>query len=366
MNCECLNALYHQPNGKKVFCDVDSSYRLAGNGLVEIKKEKNILYFGAHFENGIAAGTGFVCVSTNVEQIAGIRFENDRIVAVNDQFATERAIVDEDTGRRWEGWIDQYHIPCGFGRFYDDDGNLEYEGLCWEGQRCGFGVTYHTNGYIASSSFYVFNKKFGFSKDYDRQGRYYRNGFYCNDIICVDWGINQAISDGKETAYCSATSLVENLAVTDLSLIHSCFFRLKSLTICEHSIPSNPHLVVSYLPSLSRIHFLPSACSHYTNDYPPYLHLPEIQKTSKTLEITKCPALARIRFDSFACSDFSSLIINLSSLEECIFGEEESYCFYAATSLQLRSPRLRMLRFGEFSFYWTEVVQIESGDYFPQ
>ena len=127
MNCECLNALYHQPNGKKVFCHVDSSYRLTGSGLVEIQTENDIFYFGAHFENGIAAGTGFVCVSTNVEQIAGIRFENDRIVAVNDQFATERAIVDEDTGRRWEGWIDQYHIPCGFGRFYDDDGNLDHE-----------------------------------------------------------------------------------------------------------------------------------------------------------------------------------------------------------------------------------------------
>ena len=362
MNCECLNDLYHEPNGRKVFCDVDSSYHLVGNGLVEIQAGNDVFHFGVHFENGIATGTGFVCISTNVEQIAGIQFKNDCIVAVDDCFATERAIVDEDSGRRWEGWVNQRHIPCGFGRFYDDDGNLEYEGLCWEGQRCGFGESYHKNGLIASSSFYVCNKKFGFTKDYDLQGRYYRNGLYCNDHICVNWGVNQTLSDGKETEYCATTSLVENLALTDLSLIHSYFYRLKNLTLCEHSLPSNPHLVVSHFPSLSQIHFLPSACSQYTNDYPPYLHLPEIRKTSKTLKIVNCPVLARIRFDSFACSDFSSLTIDLPCLEECVFGEEESYCFYAAAILRLRSPRLRMLQFGEFSFYWTQVVQIQSLD----
>ena len=97
MNCECLNDLYHEPNGRKVFCDVDSSYHLVGNGLVEIQAGNDVFHFGVHFENGIATGTGFVCISTNVEQIAGIQFKNDCIVAVDDCFATERAIVDEDS-----------------------------------------------------------------------------------------------------------------------------------------------------------------------------------------------------------------------------------------------------------------------------
>ena len=360
MNCERLNDIFHSPFCRKVYCDVDSRHYLAGNGMVEIEKQDASFYFGVPFVNGVASGMGFVCSNQNTKQIVGIQFENDHIVSVNDSPERENAIVDEDSGRRWEGWVNERHVPCGFGRFYDDNGNLEYEGLCWEGQRCGFGVSYHAIGSIASISFYVFNKKFGKSKDFDLQGRFLGNALYCNGSICVTWGPNQSLLDGKETAFCSATSLTEHLELADPSFIHSCFYRLKTLTICAPGVPSVPDLVISILPSLLQIHFLPGACSRYASDCPPYLHVPEIRSASKTLEIVNCPALVSIRFDEFACSDFTALRIESSSLEECIFGEKDSYCFYAATKLFLQSPKLRVLRFGEFSFYWTEEVRVQS------
>ena len=360
MNCESLNDIFHSLCGRIVYCDIDSNYRLIGYGLIQIDKKDVSFYFGVHFENGIASGMGFMCKSTDLYQIVGIQFENDCIVSVNDKFITEEAIIDEDSGRRWEGLVNENHVACGFGRFYNDNGDIEYEGLCWQGQRCGFGVSYHLNGSTASFSFYVFNKKFGNSKDYDVLGRHFRNGLYCNDKLCVSWGADQNFSEREITAYCSSTSLVDDITISDLSLIHSSLPLLRKVTICEKSTPKVPQLVVRRLPFLSQIHFLSNACSHYTADYPPYLHVPEIRDTSKTLVIEDCPSLLTIRFDSFACSDFTSLRIDLPSLEECIFGEEESYCFYAATSLFLRSPKLRVLRFGEFSFYWTEEVRIQS------
>lgn len=359
MNISDLNALFHDERNRSVFCSIDTELQCVGYGLVQCEQLDRLYYFGVNFEHGIATGNGFLCVDSDPHTVVELCYRAGDIIGVIENKKTEKEIVDEDTGRRWEGNVNEREMPCGYGVFYDADGLLEYEGLCLLGKRCGFGITYYPNGFVSSRSFYIWDKKFGHSVDYDLCGNIIRNGVYCNDLLCTVFQDNQLLSEEDEDPCCQSTTLVRTLQITNPSLLHSFLFRLDRVTIGP-GFHSSSHLVIERLNSLSHITFLDGSCSQYNSKDPPYLHVPDIVKNRKSLRIQSCPNLQVIRFGRYACSDYTSLQIKLPSLRECAFGEDDSYCFYAASELEMETPLLSSLIFGEWSFYWTERVNIQS------
>lgn len=94
----------------------------------------------------------------------------------------ENGIVDlDDQGRRWEG-VTFNGVPCGFGKQFDEEGNLCYEGFMYGDRRVCYGTIYYPDLNRVEYSGYVYNNmKHGYGKLYNRQGLLVSDCFWSCD-----------------------------------------------------------------------------------------------------------------------------------------------------------------------------------------
>lgn len=97
----------------------------------------------------------------------------------------ERGIVDlNDEGERWEGdTLDG--VPCGFGKLFDEEGNLCYEGFLIGKMRVCFGTSYYPDVHrVQYSGCFFNNMKHGCGRLYDRRGSLINDCFWrCDELI---------------------------------------------------------------------------------------------------------------------------------------------------------------------------------------
>lgn len=96
-------------------------------------------------------------------------------------YSRKTAIIDYDSGSRWEG--ETYNgVEEGDGDFFNDNGTLIYRGQMHNGKRHGFGSSFFSDiGVLNYSGSYYNGNRFGFGTERDRCGQVCREGWYVFD-----------------------------------------------------------------------------------------------------------------------------------------------------------------------------------------
>lgn len=96
---------------------------------------------------------------------------------------TEGILDLESTGERWEGSIDNGY-PCGYGRLFDEEGHLTYEGFFYLNQRVCYGKSFFRDIECVEyeGTFYM-DHKHGYGILYDRKGECIREGYFSCDSV---------------------------------------------------------------------------------------------------------------------------------------------------------------------------------------
>ena len=104
----------------------------------------------------------------------------DGLVEMGFSGLVENGVIDlNSTGRYWEGGVlnGECCSPCGYGKEYNDENNLVYEGFMYDGKRVCYGKEYRgirdnkngKNGLIYEGG-YLNGVRYGFGKSYDLNG----------------------------------------------------------------------------------------------------------------------------------------------------------------------------------------------------
>lgn len=131
-------------------------------------------YLSVRYCKGKREGNGFLIKDNIVLKL--IQFENGSpvnslpIETVND-------LVSVDTGERFEG-LTYNGIPCGVGKYYDEDNHLEYSGLMISWKREGFGTSYFNNGMTEYEGHWCYDRFHGEGSLYDRKGNVASKGVW--------------------------------------------------------------------------------------------------------------------------------------------------------------------------------------------
>lgn len=151
--------------------------------------------------------------------------ETKRVLRVNDldlAFLEENAILDlSDDGSRWEGDIFE-NMQFGWGKEYDREGNLRYEGFCLGSKYECYGTSYYDCGVIEYVGNFVFGMRFGMGSYYDRLSKLVNEGTWIYDTASP----NPRLCITRE----NALQHTIHSSVTHLSFDRCCLFKK------EHSL----------------------------------------------------------------------------------------------------------------------------------
>ena len=197
--------------------------------------------------------------------------EEKRVLRVDDidlANLEENVILDlNDDGSRWEGNTLE-GVQFGWGKRYDSDGNLCYEGFCFDGKNECYGISYYDYGGIEYIGHFVNSMRFGMGTMYDRLNKVVCEGIWIGDVAQPDnrLCITQNIA-GQYTIHSS---------ITHLSFDRCCLFKK------EHS------LVLDGFPRLQDVVFGKYSFGERNSEI------------KQRCIIQNCAALRRICFKSFS------------------------------------------------------------------
>lgn len=134
----------------------------------------------------------------------------------------KNAIIDlNDDGSRWEGDIFE-NMQFGWGKEYDSEGNLRYEGFCFGGKYECYGTSYYDCGVIEYVGNFVFGMRFGMGTLHDRLSKLVYEGTWICDVPSP----NPRLCITRE----NALQHTIHSSVTHLSFDRCCLFKK------EHSL----------------------------------------------------------------------------------------------------------------------------------
>lgn len=222
-------------------------------------------------------------------------------------FEPSFAIVDlNTTGRRWEGEIEN-NQPNGWGKLYNEEGWLQYEGFMRDGYYDGFGKLYGTRSEILLyDGMFCYGKRYGKGIAYNLHSQKEYEGVFYDDPLFQHSAIYQ-----DHCTDCGIASCILDLTIGE--------GQLKELEGAFN---------LKWFPQLQHIHFLPSSCQN-THTFIANSH-PTIQTITidhhsfgsisssfekaifreSVVEVRNCPMLQSmtIAYDSFLYTSGFSLI----------------------------------------------------------
>ena len=162
------------------------------------------------------------------------------------------------SGERWEGDVFGC-IPCGWGCYYDDRGELLYYGLMIGDKKVYYGTEYYSNYdmRIKYQGNWINNKYFGVGTSYDLNGEVECMGEWINNHCISLFTLKISKSDIPQFPHSLLTELT---IANNTSLHHSCkelnlsgLLSLRKLSIGDHCLGSLRSFIVRSLRNLISI-----------------------------------------------------------------------------------------------------------------
>lgn len=251
-----------------------------------------------------------VAVSLFIKRILYIcTFQQGKVISrINPSLAQYKIIDLEISGDRWEGYS-LNGKPCGWGRFYNRDNALVYEGYAYENNPMGYGIQYHPfvgDAIPCYEGSFCFGFRHGKGKLFSRIGELLGESGWCCGHQCFD----------------AVVKVPDN---TNDSFFHNTL--MTAFIIGDHCYPSISSLIISGYPSLVTLRVGKSCFCDKSGH-------------GKKFCVVNCDKLERIEIgdDSFTFFDYC-IIKNLNKLRVLMIGDLMKPCgsFYYCKELVLQS-----------------------------
>ena len=249
---------------------------------------------------------------------------------------TCHGVIDlSDNGERWEGDIlDGY--PCGWGRFFNADNMLCYEGFRYKEYTVCYGTGYFPDVFPETKEYcgmISFGLRCGKGTQYNRTGAAIYTGY---------WMSNKRLADN--------TVVVPPNTATQL--FHNSL--MNGFVVQEHSYPHLRAFSLSHYPFLETVE-IASYCFYNEDVMPPVTHAP--------FALSCCEALREVSIDGFSFSVFSSFsLTSLPSLRRLRVAATQSFAFPLCRVFRLESlPALTDVCIGSSCFQKAQSVVFRGG-----
>ena len=250
-------------------------------------------------------------------------------------------VVDLDNaGRHWEGEVldGECCSPCGYGKEYNEENHLVYEGFVFEGRRVCYGKEYRgirncksdNNGLMYEGG-YCNGDRYGVGKSYNLNGDVEYEG---------EWMEGYPITESKKKKLTiksgdalSVPSVIEELVIGEnvfndntISVLHfsSLLIQLKRIEIRNGCFTNVREFVLDGLECLESVEIGGKCFSPPRNE----------EGRNTLCRIANCPNLHRLKFKLESFKNYSKFeLMNVNSLESITFGQ---YCFWNACNCILK------------------------------
>ena len=199
---------------KSAFVYYDNASRPNGHGIVA--DYPHILQ--VNWKSGVVDGQVIVA-NILTKTLEGIYSVEDGLVQYSvDLSRTENDIVDNfATSERWEGDTCD-HVPCGWGRFFDENNRVMYEGFRYKSDNVCYGTYYHKNmkeAIIYYQGMIYNNEHYGMGRFFNRHGAKEYEGEWIGDTNAFP----DVFTIGDET--CHLNSMTHLVTTNDRSMYYS-------------------------------------------------------------------------------------------------------------------------------------------------
>ena len=237
--------------------------------------------------------------------------EGEELVEMDLSELKENRIIDlNDEGRRWEGEVLEGMV-FGYGRLYDEDNRLEYEGwMIGEYKRC-YGTEYWNDlGTVKYRGCYDNGVKHGYGILYNRKGDIeYEGLFYYDDVVSTTLQWNNSMD-------LSIHSHIESLIINDFTRYISSLsltwplMSLKRLDINECCFNGLNQFLIEGLNELESV--IIGGRSFFIDDE---------EEEGSRLVIMNCDKLKEIKIGDVSFEQYKEFVFkNLSSLQSMKIG----------------------------------------------
>ena len=253
----------------------------------------------------------------------------------NDLSGIEKeGIIDlSNTGRYWEGGVLSDEC-CGYGKEYNDENNLVYEGFMFGGKRVCYGKEYRgirnnnnndndnngKNGLVYEGG-YCNGVRYGYGKSYNLNGNVEYEGEWVDNVpvneLSVKLGLLKSGSDLLISIWSDDFVINDELfndeGVTSLHL-SMLFIRLKRIVIGNNCFDNVREFVLDGLEKLESVKIGERCC-----------RISDEERDDGVFRIMNCPNLRELDIGGGSFRDFHQFeLSNVNSLQSITFG---SVCF---------------------------------------
>ena len=188
---EYLQYISNHQNGHDVFQMLNMNVE-RGNMRGVLKRGDEVIEVRNENENEVE----LMIVNVKNHSVRVLRgSEGEELVEMDLSELKENEIIDlNDEGRRWEGGVLKGEV-FGYGRLYDEENRLEYEGWMIEGVKRCYGIEYWNDlGIVKYDGCYFNGMKQGYGLLYDRNGDIEYEGLFKDDCAfnidkTLNWNI---------------------------------------------------------------------------------------------------------------------------------------------------------------------------------
>ena len=291
----------------------------------------------------------------------------------------ENGVIDlNSTGRYWEGGVlnGECCSPCGYGKEYNDDNNVVYEGFMFGGKRVSYGKEYRgirdinknknvgkEDGLVYEGG-YLNGVRYGYGKLYDLNGNIEYEGKWVDnkpikdgEIILTDEGglfIPLSTQELVFEEYSFDEEEITNIHFSPILLSH-----LKRIEIGRDCFQNVREFVLDEMEKLESVK-IGLDC----------FRISEEEGSDGLFRVTNCPNLHELAIDHNSFQDYKRFELSgVDSLQLIQFG---GGCFEFAESCILKGrskewishvldlPTLEEVSFSNWSFRYCPFVQLES------
>lgn len=284
---------------------------------------------------------------------------NNQIKEENLRRRKENGVVDlGNTGCYWEGEVlymdDHRCIPYGYGKEYNEENNVVYEGFIVEGKRVCYGKEYHgirknKNGKneLVYEGGYVNGNRYGVGSSYELNGKMEYEGDWVDNQYAGNVCKNKEVIKTRAQTDLLVLASLEELAIKDglqyyttIPSLHLSPFlwRLKRIEISNTYFITIRELVLDGLKALESVKIGNDICRDVDDEHVGGLFC-----------IKNCPKLCTLEIDESSFKEFDRFeLSNVNSLQLIDIG---NYCFqYVSTFVLEGLENLKTVKLGSNSF----------------
>ena len=293
--------------------------------------------------------------------------DGEELVEMDLSELKENEIIDlNDEGRRWKGGVLKGEM-FGYGRLYDEENRLEYEGWMIDGVKRCYGIEYWSDlGIVKYDGCWYHGVKNGYGLLYDRKGDIEYEGLFKDEVPYSSDSDLLEVQEGTKSIYeyngifsyfdredqeeGSQLSDEEDLFIIDsyikeLKIICGDYENIKSIWFemlpnliilsIESSFLNLTSLIIDRLPSLESIDIELGQIRRH-NPQPNYGLI-----EGSILSIQHCPKLKKIRISGKRFPNYQQCILqDLPLLQDLVI---ENDCFSFCTTFELKGRKTKQI-----------------------